>query len=323
MGGEDLNAVSAEGGFVAGGLLGIEDGTIDHGVAGRDAESWTGTESSSQSAHAEYSDDYSEEGSWKTVDEQHYAFSASFDIDLLFGGAAEAETFSDQYSYNNENPSSGTNDAFVGDSVGSGFSGNIAVNVVAGNNNGQANQLALAENSGVMALATASSNQSVHDNLSVGQGSTEDASMEVTLTGTATGTYEGIADQRGDQYLDTWSGALDHPSGDSTGHIDVDGSVQNPQDDLNDGGAFVFTELGTIDLGDVALTGMLPVIQVVPNAVVNNATLTGDAFSNASGNIAINVAAGNGNLQGNALAIASIGTPAVAPPPPGGGGGEQ
>jgi hypothetical protein len=55
---------------------------------------------------------------------------------------------------------------------------------------------------------------------------------------------------------------------------------------------------------------------------VNNATLTGDAFSEASGNIAINVAAGYGNLQGNALAIASIPTPAVVPPPPGGGGGE-
>jgi hypothetical protein len=323
MGGEqdDLNAVSAEGGFVAGGLLGIEDGTIDYGVAGRDAESWSGSESSSESAHVEYSDDYSEDGSWEYVNEQHYAFSASFDINLLFGGAAEAETFSDQYSYNNENPSSGTNDAFLGGSVGSGFSGNIGVNVVAGNNNAQANQLALAENSGVMALATASSNQAVHDNLSVGQGSTEASEMEVALTGTASGTYEGIADQRGDQYLDTWEEQT-HPGGSNTGHVDVDDQVQGAQDDLGDGGAFVFTELGTIELDDIALTANLPVVTVDPNAVVNNATLTGDAFSEASGNIAINVAAGNGNLQGNALAIASIPTPAVVPPPPPGGGGE-
>jgi hypothetical protein len=316
---DDLNAVSAEGGFVAGGLLGIEDGSIDYGVAGSDSQEWSASESSSESAHVEFSDDYSEDGSWEVVDEQHYAFSASFDINLLFGGAAEAETFSNQYSYSNENPSSGTNDAFVGDSVGSGFSGNIGVNVVAGNNNAQANQLALAENSGVMALATASSNQSVYDNLSVGQGSTEDASMEVTLTGTASGTYEGIADQRGDVFLDTWEDQT-HPGGSNTGHVDVDDQVQGAQDDLGDGGAFVFTELGDVSLDEIELTGMLPVIQVVPNAVVNNATLTGDAFSNASGNIAINVAAGNGNLQGNALAIASIGTPAVAPPPPGGGG---
>lgn len=323
MGGEqgDLNAVSAEGGFVAGGLLGIEDGTIDYGVAGRDAQSWSGSESSSESAHVEFSDDYSEEGSWEYVNEQHYAFSASFDINLLFGGAAEAETFSDQYSYRNENPSSGTNDAWVGDSVGSGFSGNIGVNVVAGNNNAQANQLALAENSGVMALATASSNQAVYNNLSVGQGSTEESEMEVTLTGTASGTYEGIADQRGDVYLDTWEEEI-HPGGANTGHVDVDSDAQGAQDDLGDGGAFVFTELGTIDLDEIELTANLPVINVDPNAVVNNATLSGDAFSDASGNIAINVAAGNGNLQGNALAIASIGTPVVAPPPGGGGGGE-
>ena len=322
MGGEqgDLNALSAEGSFVAGGLLGIEDGTIDYGVAGRDTQSWNGSESSSKSKHAESSADYSEEGTWNYVDEQHYAFSASFDINLLFGGAAEAETFSNQSSYSNENPSSGTNDAFLGDSVGSGFSGNIGVNVVAGNNNAQANQLALAENSGVMALATASSNQSVHDNLSVGQGSTDDAKMEVTLSGSVTGTYDGISDQRGDVYLDTWEDQL-HPGGSNTGHVDVDDEVQGAQDDLKDGGAFVFTEFGTIDLGEIKLTGMLPVVNVVPNAVVNNATLTGDAFSEAGGNIAINVAAGNGNLQGNALAIASIGTPMVAPPG-GGNGGE-
>lgn len=314
--GDDHNAVSAEGGFVAGGLLGVEDGTIDYGVSGADSQSASASASHSESASIEGGFDYAEEGEWERVNESHYAFSASFDINLLFGGAAEAETFSDQYSYNNENPSSGTNDAWVGDSVGSGFSGNIGVNVVAGNNNAQANQLALAENSGVMALATASSNQSVHDNLSVGQGSTEDASMEVTLTGSATGKYKGIADQRGDVYLDTWSGQQ-HSSGSNTGHVDVDSEAQGAQDDLKDGGAFVFTELGTIDLGDIELTGSLPVVNVVPNAVVNNATLAGDAFSDASGNIAINVAAGNGNLQGNALAIASISTPAVG----GGGGG--
>ena len=318
--GEDLNAVSAEGGFVAGGLLGIEDGTIDYGVAGADSQSFTASESASKSVYIEGSDDYSEEGTWDYVDEQHYAFSASFDINLLFGGAAEAETFSNQSSYNNENPSSGTNDAFLGDNVGSGFSGNIGVNVVAGNNNAQANQLALAENSGVMALATASSNQSVHDNLSVGQGSTDDAEMEVVLSGSATGAYKGIADQRGDVYLDTWQDQL-HPGGSNTGHVDVDDEVQGAQDDLKDGGAFVFTELGAINLDKIQLTGMLPVVNVVPNAVVNNATLAGDAFSEAGGNIAINVAAGNGNLQGNALAIASIGTPMVAPPG-GGNGGE-
>lgn len=322
MGGEDqgdLNALSAQGGFVAGGLLAVEDGTIDYGVAGTDSQSWSGSETSTNSAYVDYADDYSEQGQWENVDEHHYAFNASFDVNLLFGGAAEAETFSNQYSYNNENPSSGTNDAWVGDSVGSGFSGNIGVNVVAGQNNAQANQLALAENSGVMALATASSSQAVHDNVSVGQGSISEESIPVALSGSATGTYEGIADQRGDVYLDTWE-EVTHPGGINTGHVDVDDQVQGAQDDLGDGGAFVFTELGDISLDGIELTGMIPAVLVMPNAVVNNATLTGDAFSDASGNIAINVAAGYGNLQGNALAIASIPTPVVVPQPPGGGG---
>ena len=319
MGGEgDLNALSAEGGFVAGGLLAIDDGTIDYGVAGHDSQEWSATETSSESAHAEQTDEYSEQGEWQNVDEHHYAFNASFDVNLLFGGAAEAETFSNQVSYNNVNPSSGTNDAWVGDSVGSGFSGNIGVNVVAGQNNAQANQLALAENSGVMALATASSNQSVHDNVSLGQGSTGEAGIPVALSGSATGTYQGIADQRGDVYLDTWEDQT-HPGGTNTGHVDVDDQVQGAQDDLGDGGAFVFTELGDISLDGIELTGMIPAVLVMPNAVVNNATLTGDAFSDASGNIAVNVAAGYGNLQGNALAIASIPTPVAVPQPPGGG----
>lgn len=316
--GEDLNAVSAEGEFVAGGLLGIEDGTIDYGVAGADSQSASASASHSESATIEGGFDYAEEGEWEYVDESHYAFSVNFDINLLFGGAAEAETFSDQYSYNNENPSSGTNDAWMGDSVGSGFSGNIGVNVVAGNNNAQANQLALAENSGVMALATASSNQAAHHNLSVGQGSTEEAEMEVTLTGSASGTYEGVSDQQGDVYLDTWE-EQNHPGGVNTGHVDVDDQVQGAQDPNGDGGAFVFNEKGEIELDEIELTGNLPVVLVDPNAVVNNATLTGDAFSEASGNIAINVAAGNGNLQGNALAIASISSAATGG---GGGGGE-
>ena len=319
MGGEgDLNALSAEGGFVAGGLLAIDDGTIDYGVAGHDSQEWSATETSSESAHAEQTDEYSEQGEWQNVDEHHYAFNASFDVNLLFGGAAEAETFSNQVSYNNVNPSSGTNDAWVGDSVGSGFSGNIGVNVVAGQNNAQANQLALAENSGVMALATASSNQSVHDNVSLGQGSTGEAGIPVALSGSATGTYQGIADQRGDVYLDTWEDQT-HPGGTNTGHVDVDDQAQGAQDDLGDGGAFVFTELGDISLDGIELTGMIPAVLVMPNAVVNNATLTGDAFSDASGNIAVNVAAGYGNLQGNALAIASIPTPVAVPQPPGGG----
>jgi len=319
-----LNSISGEGKGVVGGLLGVKSGTIDYGVAGADSQGQAYHESESQSAHIEGSDNYTENGNWQHVDESHYALNASVDINLLFGGSADAETFSDQTSYNNQNPSSGTNTAWLGDSVGSGFAGNIAVNVAAGNNNGQANQLALASNSGVMALATASSSQSVHDNLSVGQGSTKDASMDVTLKGTAKGGYSGYSDQLGNDYLDTWSGPLPHPSGDNTGHVDVDNETQNAGDVVYDangnvvnekgqagpgqtalapGGTFVFKEKGTVDLGDVELSGKIPVIQVVPNAVVNNATLTGDAFSNASGINTVIQNSGSNVLIQNAMIV--------------------
>src|SRR5690606_41477275 len=41
-------------------------------------------------------------------------------------------------------------------------------------------------------------------------------SVPVTLAFAATGSYAGISDQNGDQYLDTWDGALPHPSGTDT-----------------------------------------------------------------------------------------------------------
>ena len=47
----------------------------------------------------------------------------------------------------------------------------------------------------------------------------------------------------------------------------------------------------------------------------NSATLSGNAFQNASGNIGVNVASGTGNLQANSLALA------VAQPSTGGAGG--
>jgi hypothetical protein len=53
----------------------------------------------------------------------------------------------------------------------------------------------------------------------------------------------------------------------------------------------------------------------------NAASLSGNAFQNASGNIGVNVSAGTGNLQANSLAMA-VAQPSTATPPAGGGGTE-
>ena len=50
----------------------------------------------------------------------------------------------------------------------------------------------------------------------------------------------------------------------------------------------------------------------------NTASLSGNAFQNASGNIGINVASGTGNQQANSLAMA-VAQPSAAAPS---GGGE-
>ena len=57
-------------------------------------------------------------------------------------------------------------------------------------------------------------------------------------------------------------------------------------------------------------------------AATNTASLSGSAFSGASGNIGVNVSAGTGNQQANSLsmAVAQPSTGGETPPPPTGGG---
>ena len=63
------------------------------------------------------------------------------------------------------------------------------------------------------------------------------------------------------------------------------------------------------------LSGSVVTTRWVINDATNTASLSGNAFQNASGNIGINVSAGTGNQQANSLAMA------VAQPSTGGGGG--
>ena len=137
-------------------------------------------------------------------------------------------------------------------------------------------------------------------------------------------------------YLDTWSGALPHENGNSTGHIDMDTAIQNAvENPLRDGeqggiafdtadegtyegseeGDLGFLELGYADLW-ASLSGYVTIARnVVDTYTTNTASLSGDAFARASGNIGVNVSAGTGNQQANSLSMA------VAQPSTGGGGG--
>ena len=83
-------------------------------------------------------------------------------------------------------------------------------------------------------------------------------------------------------------------------------------------GQLGFVELSANDLW-ADLSGSVTTSRYVVVDATNDASLSGNAFQNASGNIGVNVASGTGNLQANSLALA-VAQPSAAPPS---GGGEQ
>lgn len=264
---------------------------------------------SGSASHSESASDVEVWDKGDDTNETHdsdYRLNVAFDADFVFGGAADAETFSEQYAYQNQTVNNGVvNNARVGDNVGAGAAGNIGVNVAAGNSNVQTNQLALANNDGVLSTATASSQQMASGNVTHNNSLHvyETKSVGVRLSGTAAGTYDGTVTQDGVTYLDIWEGDRAHAGGTAWGHADLDfdegGDANGAENSLN------FKETGTIALDDIALAGRVNYREVRYQGHRNNASLGDNALTGASGNIGVNIAAGTNNLQGNALAISN------------------
>jgi len=274
------------------------------------------------------------------VQDNAAALSAA-DASFAFG-LADAEIFVNQAGVANMTNNLGvTNTASVSGDAFAGAAGNIGVNVASGNNNMQKNALAASVATSAYAQSSVSSNQVSSGNTTTNaplegeRGGTE--LVAITLTGTVSGStssqgsgsYEGTGNayQKDNYYLDSWSGSLNHPSGSETGHLDMDKDIQNATMnpyrqgvggiafDTDEKGDLSFSEMGSADLqaslsGTVALPGAASAV-----GALNSASLSGNAFAGASGNIGVNVAAGTGNQQANSLAMA------VAQPSTGGGGG--
>jgi len=257
-------------------------------------------------------------------------------------GMADAEVFVNQAVGGNQTMNSGvTNAAGLGGNAFSGASGNIGVNVASGNNNAQKNALAASVATSAMAQSSISSNQMSSGNAVSNAGYMQAMSdiTEVTLRGRVAGgtlaigagSYQGRGNayQQDNYYLDTWNGGLPHPGGNSTGHIDMDDSIQNATDnpyregvggiafDTDESGTSQFVELGVADLY-ASLSGTVRSTRWVAVNATNTAALSGSAFANASGNIGVNVASGTGNLQANSLALA-VAQPSTGGGTPGGG----
>lgn len=259
---------------------------------------------------------------------------------------ADAESISYQDSSMNHTHNNATaNNAGLSGNALLNASGNVAVNVSAGDSNLQANSLAASVNmAGTMAEANVSSMQSGSHNTTDNQGAyfTIEEQTQVSMTGNlsggsfsvgsggyvggASGTTAGTSDQIGNLYVDIWGNDPGdnpvHPTNNPgpIAHSDFDTSAQGAQDLNDDGGALAFnnegsyegTEGGIIgfsEVGSVALGGTFSGVVNNTETVFlpheNNAGLSGNALAGASGNIGVNIASGTNNLQGNHLAIAA------------------
>jgi len=286
---------------------------------------------------------------------------AAADAGFSFG-LADAEIFVNQYGSGNTTVNEGvTNSAAVSGAAFDGASGNIGVNIASGNNNMQKNAMTSSVATAAYAQASVSSNQVSSGNIVTNTGIVEEMtdSVDVALSGTISGSIEGSATgsyggssaggysgsgnsyQSSNFYADIWEGE-EHPTGPAMGHADFDiesqGAVENPFQDGVGGlgfdnvesgsyegseqGELSFDELSFADL-QASLAGTVSTTQWIIRDATNTAALSGSAFSGASGNIGVNLAAGAGNMQANSLsmAVAQPGNGEAPPPSNGNGGG--
>lgn len=198
---------------------------------------------------------------------------AAADASFVFA-SSDAEVFATQAAFGNNTTNLGnTNAASLGGNALANATGNIGVNISAGNSNQQKNDMAASVAVARIATATVQANQ-----LNGGNSTTNDPIhkeevqyVDVNLAlnaaggyighgvggygGYASGTTSGTSDQIGDVYPDIWTGDAQnvppgqqhspHPGGSADGHLDLDTQTQGGSDLNGDGGALAFNNSGT------------------------------------------------------------------------------
>lgn len=229
---------------------------------------------------------------------------------FVTGASVDAEISSGQVAGNNtvKNQGNHNNAVITGGSL-SNAAGNLGVNVAAGNGNVQANNFALSYGEKAnLAVSTVDNKQFTTGNQTNNRSlmeETKTGTTNVTLTGSASGSYAGNSIQSNDVYPEIWEGpkgqpGQNHPNGQQYwGHADFD---RSPDGDVDS--HFEFAEKGNIDLGSISLSGNVATVNhVVGRTNVNNAVLSGGSLNNAAGNVGVNVASGTNNLQSNSMAL--------------------
>ena len=231
---------------------------------------------------------------------------AATDADFAFG-LADSEIDVGQTGMGNVTVNEGVkNDAYVTDNAFRWASGNIGVNVASGNNNQQKNALAASVATTKFAHAGVSVDQMSSGNVVSNAGRVEryDDTTAVHLSGTVQGYSLGYG-------LGGYAGSTSSTSqGTESGSWDVlgyslggySGSTSSSSQG-SEQGALGFVELSASDLW-ADLCGYVTTSRYVVVNATNDASLSGNAFQHATGNIGVNVASGTGNLQANSLSLA-------------------
>lgn len=212
------------------------------------------------------------------------------DEKFLFGTAVSSISVTQHGGGNDVHNYSTQNTATMSD-TGNGSSGNIGLNMTAGNFNQQKNAMAISVSAGRKANASTNVTQELGGVDVDNQATLETEYAPVTLSIGLGGGYWG----GGSGHVVDEAERDDHHGG---GHHNRGGNGG----DKTDKDPLFFGEAGAIALGGTA-TGHIPVGAAFQQVVTNNASVT-DSLNGVSGNIGANVSAGTNNQQLNSLAIA-------------------
>jgi hypothetical protein len=246
---------------------------------------------------------------------------AAVDANAVFG-AATAQAFFDQGSYGNKTINlPANNSASVSDNVANGASGNIGMNVAAGDGNVQRNAAALSSGDNNLAIATISSSQKNAGNFTLNKGEVTKYGTQTLTTGESDHGHANFSSsvKTASSYSYSKSGAAGFAAGYIAGSYTSDPQDCDPSTEVNAGGIAAgaiwgkegqgkhkssnsITATNSWDLANVHTTTFAVPTQVAWST--NTATLSNNVLNSASGNVGVNIAAGGNNLQENILAAA-------------------
>ena len=207
--------------------------------------------------------------------------------DIRVASESGALVDQDQTTFANGSAGDGDNDAFASDNALRGASGNIGANIAAGVGNAQANDVALSSVDGNAVFASA---MVFNSQWTYGNGGTDNGSPDNQLFYNASVGDNVLAAASGNIGLNVAAGVGNAQSNALAASVNSSGNIAKASADSEQ-----WTEFNELlawcDLD-------------------NSASLSGNALSQAVGNIGVNIAAGAGNAQHNGLsiAVASCGT---------------